>query len=88
VVVEHCADDTDRICFTTKALSQATIDKIHRADQACKDFEDIVANMDAEERAREREIDHNLSEAMIEVSERMYYALRKDGVIHRPAVYF
>ncbi len=40
--------------------------------------------MDKEE---EREKDHTLSEAIGDSLERLYFALRKDGVINRPTVY-
>lgn len=88
VIVEHCKDDTDRICFTTKMLSQATIDKIHKADQASRSFEDLESNMQREDRQRERDLDHTLSERIGDATEKLYYALRKDGIIDRPMVFF
>lgn len=88
VIVEHCVDGTDRIFTVTKALSQATIDKIHKADQASRSFEDLEENMQREDAKRERDLDHSLSESIGESSERLFFALRKDGIIDRPTVYF
>lgn len=88
VIVEHCKDGTDRIFTATPRLSQATIDKINRADQASRSFEDLEANMQREDAQHERDLDHTLSESIGEASEKLYYALRKDGIIDRPAIYF
>ena len=88
VVVEHCADQTDRLCFTTKFLSQATIDKIHKADQASRSYVDLEDEFQRHDKQRERDLDHSLSESIGEASEKLYYALRKDGIINRPTVYF
>jgi|SRR5215469_10718444 len=88
VIVEHCVDGTDRICFTTKALSQATIDKINRADQASRSFEDLEEAFQKHDKQRERNLDHTLSEEIGAASERLYFALKKDGIIDRPTVFF
>lgn len=88
VIVEHCADGTDRICTTTTMLCQATIDKLHKADQASRGYVDLNETLDREDRQRERDLDHSLSEAIGEVSEKLYFALCKDGIIDRPTVYF
>lgn len=88
VIVEHCIDGTDRICFTTSMLSQATIDKINRADQASRSFEDLEENMRVEDTQRERDLDHTLSESIGDATEKLYFALKKDGIIDRPMVFF
>jgi hypothetical protein len=88
VIVEHCKDGTDSVMFTTKFLSQATIDKIHRADQASRSYVDPNKVYEAMDREEGREKDHTLSEAIGEAGERLFLALRKDGIIHAPKVYF
>ena len=88
VIVEHCKDGTDSVMFTTEFLSQATIDKIHRADQASRSYVDPNKAYEAMDREEEREKDHSLSEAIGEAGERLFLALRKDGIIHAPRVYF
>lgn len=87
VIVEHCQDGTDRVAFTTGVLSQATIDKIHRCDQDSRSFVDPEGAYQQADREEEREKDWNLSERVGEVAERMYHALRRDGLIHRPQVH-
>jgi len=88
VIVEHCADQTDRLCFTTKWLGQNTIDKIHRADQNSRSYVDLEDEFQRYDAQRERDLDHSLSEEIGAASERLYFALRKDGIIDRPTVYF
>jgi hypothetical protein len=87
VIVEHCKDGTDSVMFTTDFLSQATIDKIHRADQASRSYVDPNKAYEDMDREEEREKNHSLSEAIGEAGERLFLALRKDGVIHAPRVY-
>src|SRR5689334_15940476 len=41
VIVEHCKDGSDSLMFTTEALSQATFDRIKRADQASRAHIDL-----------------------------------------------
>jgi len=88
VIIEHCQDGTDRLVFTTHALSQATIDRLQRADQASRSFVDPNEVYEAEDRKEQREKDHSLSEAVGEAAERLYFALLRDGLIHRPFVFF
>jgi hypothetical protein len=88
VIVEHCKDGTDSVMFTTKFLSQATIDRIKRADQASQSYVDPNKMYEAADREEEREKDRTLSEAIGDAGERLFLALRKDGVIHAPKVYF
>lgn len=88
VIVEHCKDGTDRVAFTTTRLSQATIDKIARIDQAAHVQGDVALKVEREADKAEADKDHALSEQMGEPLERLYHALRKDGVIHRPQVFF
>lgn len=88
VIVEHCTDGTDQIAFKTEALSQATIDRIHRSDQLSRSFVDPNKAYDAMDKQEERDKDHTLSEAIGEAAERLYFGLRKDGIIDRPTVYF
>jgi hypothetical protein len=88
VIVEHCSDGTDRVAFTTEALSQATIDKIHRCDQDSRSFEDPETAYQKADKEEERQKDWNLSERVGEAAERLYHGLRKDGLIHRPQVFF
>lgn len=88
VIVEHCLDGTDRVAFTTEALSQATVDKIHRSDQASRSYLDPNEAHDAADKEEAREKDWNLSEKVGAAAERLYHALRKDGVIDRPQVFF
>lgn len=88
VIVEHCDDGTDRIAFKTEFLSQATIDKIYKSDQTSHAFVDPQKAHEKMDQDEEREKDWNLSQAIGESAERLFFALRKDGVIHRPQVYF
>jgi hypothetical protein len=88
VIVEHCKDGTDSVMFTTKFLSQATIDRIHRADQASRSHVDPNKVYEEADREEEREKDHSMTEAVGEAGERLFLALRRDGVIHAPKVYF
>ena len=88
VVVEHCKDFTDRVMFTTQFLSQGTIDRIDRADQASRSYVDPNETYERMDREEERAKDHSMSEAIGEAGERLFLALRKDGVIHAPRVYF
>lgn len=88
VICEHEKDGTVSVAFTTQALCQATIDKIHRADQASRSYIDPNEVYEAEDAADERAKDRRLSERIGEASERLYFSLRKDGVISRPQVFF
>lgn len=88
VIVEHCADGTDRCAFTTPALSQATLDKINKADQLSRSYVDPEASFQQADREEEREKDWALTEKIGEAAERLYHALRKDGLIHKPSVFF
>lgn len=88
VIVEHCKDGTDKIAFKTEALSRSTIDRIHRSDQLSRSFEDPNGAFERMDKEEEREKDSRLSEKIGEASERLYHALRRDGVIHRPQVHF
>lgn len=87
VIVEHCKDGTDAIAFKTESLSQATIDKINRIDQNSRAFVDPNRAFDKMDKDEEREKDHTLSEKVGEAAERLYYGLRKDGIIDRPTVF-
>jgi hypothetical protein len=88
VVVQKDEDGTDSIAFTTTVLSQATIDKIHRCDQTSRSYVDPNDAYEAADKEEERYKDWKLSEQIGEASERLYSALRKDGIIDRPQVFF
>lgn len=88
VICEHEKDGTVSVGFTTEFLSQATIDKIHRTDQASRSYVDPNDAYEAADREEAARKDRRLSELVGEVGERMYFALRKDGLIHAPKVFF
>jgi hypothetical protein len=88
VIVEHCVDGTDRVGFTTPALCQATIDKIHRSDQDSRSYVDPESAYLKADKEEKNQKDWNLSQKVGEASERLYHALRKDGFIHKPQVFF
>ena len=88
VIIEHCLDGTDQIAFKTEVLSRATIDRIHRSDQTSRAFIDPEKHYQEMDKEEEREKDWNLSQQVGEAAERLYHALRKDGIIHRPQVHF
>jgi hypothetical protein len=90
VIVEHCRDGIDRHVLSTKRLGQWVIDKLERIDQAVHS-QDIAAldhKYDLEDRQAEKEHEHRITEATGEGAEKLYFALRKDGVINRPSVFF
>jgi hypothetical protein len=87
VIVEKCKDGVERLAFTTKVLSSATIDKLNRIDQHKNDF-DPNKQLEAEDRQAQKDKDHRFAESIGEGIERLYSALRKDGLIHRPQVFF
>lgn len=88
VIVEHCKDGTDRVCFTTQFLSQQTIDKIRRIDQSLTGFVDPNKIFESEDRQCERELDYRLSQVVGEATEKFVHAMKKDGMICRPSVFF
>lgn len=88
VIVEHCKDGTDRVAFTTEALSQATIDKINRIDQASRSFVDPNESFEAADKEEQAAKDRTFTETVGEAADRLFFALRKDGVIDRPSVFF
>lgn len=88
VIVEHTADGTEKVAFTTPVLSQATIDKIHRIDQASRSYVDPNEAFEAADREEQRAKEGRFSEAIGVAAERLYFALRKDGIIDRPQVFF
>lgn len=87
VVVEHCRDGVDRFVLATKALSQRILDKLQREDEAAHVQPDLNRKFELEDIQVEREKEHNLSEATGEGGEKLFHALKKDGVIHAPQVF-
>ena len=88
VITQFDRDGTESLAFTTEVLSQATIDKIHRCDQASRSYVDPEEAYQKADKEEERAKDWNLSEAVGQAAERLYHGLRKDGIIDRPQVYF
>lgn len=88
VITVQDPDGTERALFTTEALSQSTIDRIHRSDQESRSYEDPNKKWDQWDREEDRAKDRRFEEAIGEVAERLFFALRKDGQIHSPKVFF
>jgi hypothetical protein len=84
VVVEHCKDGTDRMVMTTRKLDSRAIDKLNRIDQAKHPQGDLNHKYDVEDTLEEHRREHRITEAVGEAAERLFFALRKDGVIHAP----
>lgn len=87
VIVEKCSDGVERLAVKTDILSQKTIDKLHRIDQAKHRQGDVNRQLELEDADVERKKDHILSESIGEAGERLFTALKKDGILHAPSVY-
>lgn len=89
VIVEKCADGVERLAMKTRKLDMRVVEKLNRIDQAkhAQSTEALHRKLEAEDRQTEKEKDHALSEAVGEGAERLFLALRKDGIIHAPKVY-
>jgi len=89
VIVEKCPDGLERMVMKTKALGMWVIDKLNRIDQAKHTVSADALNhkFDIEDMETEKDKEHKLSEAVGEAAERLFLALRKDGIIHAPKVF-
>lgn len=87
VIVEHCRDGVDRHVLSTKSLGQWVLDKLNKVDAAAHVQPDLNRKFELEDIALEHQKDHALSEATGDGIERLFYALKKDGLIHAPQVF-
>lgn len=87
VITQTDKEGTESVLFTTKQLSESTIDRIRRADQVLHPSRDPLKEIEKEEAEIERDKDRRFSERVGEAGERLFLALRKDGVIHTPKVF-
>lgn len=89
VIVEKCADGVERLVMPPRErLDMTVIEKLQRIDQAAHSQGDLNREFEREDELVDRAKDHSLSEAIGDGAERFYWALRKDGVSHRPEVFF
>lgn len=88
IVVEKCADGVERLAMKTKKLDMGVVEKLNRIDQAKHAQGDLNQKHENEDKDVERKKDHNLTEAIGEGAEKLFFALRKDGVINAPKVHF
>jgi hypothetical protein len=86
VIVEHCSDGVDRLVGTYPTLDQRVLDRLIAADNQRADHEDILDQIDKANAAIEAKRDALFSNQLGDAFERLDYALRKDGVVHRPQV--
>lgn len=82
VIVEMCKDNTERLCFTTPALCDGTLDRIRKA----MDNYSYVDEIDAHNDQLEKEADRRFTEQINEANERLHFALRRDGLTHYPKI--
>lgn len=87
VITQLERDGTVSLLFTTKALSEGTIERIRRCDQTKHPNYDPLKEIEKEEAELEREKDRRFEERIGDMGERLFLALRKDGAIHAPKVY-
>lgn len=87
VITQFDRDGTESLLFTTKFLTESTVERIRRADQASGRGQDFLIDFEKDEQRLEREKDHKLSEKLGDAAEHFAYALRKDGLSHRPTVF-
>jgi len=77
--VEHCADTTDRLIFSTSELDHRSLERLLQSDSQTRVYQDPY---DAAERAQDElnaEKDRVFGEHVKEVGEELAHALRKDG---------
>jgi hypothetical protein len=87
VITQVERDGTVSLLFTTKTLSQGTLDRIKRCDQTRNPHYDPLKELEQEEAVLEREKDRRFEEKIGEAGERLFFALRKDHQIHTPKVF-
>lgn len=89
VIVEKCADGAERLVMPPRErLDMTVIEKLQRIDQGAHIQGDVNSKLEREDELADKAKDHALSEAIGDGAERFYWALRKDGVSHRPEVFF
>lgn len=88
VIIEKCSDGVERLALKTKKLDMGVVQKLQRIDQAAHPQGDVNRKLELEDAQTDKEKDHNLSEAVGEGAERLFWALRKDGILHIPKVHF
>ena len=88
VLVEKCKDGIDRFIMATKALDQSVVQKLQRIDAAAHEQEDLNRKFEADDARAEKEREDRITESIGDPAERLFSALKKDGVIHAPSVFF
>lgn len=89
LIIEHCTDGTDRLAMPPrKRLDMSVIRKLQRIDQASHpQGEEINRQLEREDELADQAKDHALSEAIGDGAERLYWAMKKDGITERPEVF-
>jgi hypothetical protein len=87
VIVEKCPDGIERLALKTRVLSMGVIQKLERIDQAKHVQGDVNRKLELEDADVERKKEHALTESIGDGAERLFWALKKDGVIHAPQVF-
>lgn len=85
-VIEHCRDGVDRLVFDTPCLNESAYQRLERAFERTPD--QMLAEIDRHNKAVEQEMDRKFEDRMGDAAERLWWALRKDGVTHYPKVFF
>lgn len=87
VITQTDINGTESILFTTRRLSESSIERVRRADQAAGRRTAFLEDIEREEKQIERDEDHAFGERIGPINEQLYFALRRDGAIHRPTVF-
>lgn len=90
IIVEKCADGVERLAIQPppKRLDMSVVRKLQRIDQASHpQGEEVNRKLEYEDAQAEKAKDHALSEAIGDGAERLYWAMKKDGITERPEVF-
>lgn len=82
-LVEHCADQTDRLVFSTLDLDGRVIERLQQADSISRAYRDPYELQEREQDAEQKAIEATHREKIREHGEELAFALKKDGVSPR-----
>lgn len=81
--VGHEEDGTDRLIFTVQELDGRAFERLQAADSQWRGHEDPYDAAEREQDELQAQIDENYKEKIRESSERLAWAIKKDGIDDR-----
>lgn len=88
-IIENCKDGVERLALgqTFKALNDALIRRLERADEHSRSVEDLEESVDRHNDAVERSADSAFAEIAGDAAERLAFAFKKDGLLDHANIF-